>query len=412
MGNERLSWLDRWRLYRDRLIARSARPALGLGEPADPPCRAATRPGHARSLRGIRLLTGPLHLREAAPLRHPVQGAPDRCRTCREAVAFARSYVPPPRRCGFTWAGGAAWPILLRAAAAWRGAGWKPGRSLPDRTSASAVRRSPGSGSAASGVLSGYGDRSLLALLGGRTSNELTAEEVAPYSALMAASQPLIAQEVLDSYPIHRHRCLLDVGGGEGVFLTAAATRAPALRLMLLDLPAVAKRARARLADAGLLERASIHGGNFLTGPMPEGADVISLIRIVHDHDNASALSLLRAVHRALPPNGTLLIAEAMWAWGRRIARRLLWILHPRHGPRRAKDRRGDQQVAAASRLQPLSSSAQPNAHPNQHPRRPADFELRIGFTMRATVRAGSLRTFLTSHALQPIENVSGFPTA
>jgi demethylspheroidene O-methyltransferase len=139
---------------------------------------------------------------------------------------------------------------------------------------------------------------------------ELTAEEVAPYSALMAASQPLIAQEVLDSYPIHRHRCLLDVGGGEGVFLAAAATRALALRLMLLDLPAVAERARARLADAG--ERASIYGGNFLSDPLPEGADVISLIRIVHDHDDASALSLLRAVRRALPPKGTLLIAEAM----------------------------------------------------------------------------------------------------
>jgi demethylspheroidene O-methyltransferase len=62
--------------------------------------------------------------------------------------------------------------------------------------------------------------------------------------------------------PIHRHRCLLDVGGGEGVFLAAVATRAPALRLMLLDLPAVAERARIRLAAAGLLERASIHGGN------------------------------------------------------------------------------------------------------------------------------------------------------
>src|ERR1700730_3252993 len=57
-----------------------------------------------------------------------------------------------------------------------------------------------------------------------------------------------------DSYPIHRHRCLLDVGGGEGVFLAAVATRAPALRLMLLDLPAVAERARTRLAAAGLLE--------------------------------------------------------------------------------------------------------------------------------------------------------------
>jgi demethylspheroidene O-methyltransferase len=141
---------------------------------------------------------------------------------------------------------------------------------------------------------------------------ELAAEEVASYSALMAASQPLIAQEVLDSYPIHRNRCLFDVGGSEGVFLAAVATRAPGLRLMLLDLPAVAERARAQLADAGLLERTSIYCGNFLKDPLPEGADVISLIRIVHDHDDASALSLLRTVRRALPADGTLLIAEAM----------------------------------------------------------------------------------------------------
>jgi len=203
---------------------------------------------------------------------------------------------------------------------------------------------------------------------------ELAEEEVASYSALMTASQPLIAQEVLDSYPIHRHRCLLDVGGGEGVFLAAAATRAPALRLMLFDLPAVVERARARLADAGLLERASIYGGNFLTNPLPEGADVISLVRIVHDYDDASALSLLQAVRRALSTDGTLLIAEAMS--GVRGAEPLdAYYGHPCHGPRRAKNRGGDRQIAAARRLRPLPSSAQPHAHPDQHPRRPADLE-------------------------------------
>jgi demethylspheroidene O-methyltransferase len=192
----------------------------------------------------------------------------------------------------------------------------------------------------------------------------------------MAASQPLIAQ-VLDSYPIRRHRCLLDVGGGEGIFLAAVAMRAPALRLMLLDLPAVAERARARLADAGLLERASIHGGNFLNDPLPEGADVISLIRIVHDHDGASALSLLRAVCRALPPDGTLLIAEAMS--GVRGAEPLdayygFYILAMGRGEPRTVAEIG--RLLRASRLRALPSSAQPNDRPNQHPRRPADLEL------------------------------------
>jgi demethylspheroidene O-methyltransferase len=140
----------------------------------------------------------------------------------------------------------------------------------------------------------------------------LSADQVAPYSALMSASQPLVAQEALDAYPIEKHRCLLDVGGGEGVFLQAAATRAPNLRLMLFDLPAVTQRARARLSDAGLLERASFHAGDFLSDSLPQGADIISLVRIVHDHDDASALALLRNVRKALPTDGALLIVEAM----------------------------------------------------------------------------------------------------
>ncbi|HEY8064046.1 MAG TPA: methyltransferase [Methylosinus sp.] len=140
----------------------------------------------------------------------------------------------------------------------------------------------------------------------------LTAEEVAPYSALMAASQPLVAQELLDVYSLRRHKTLLDVGGGEGAFLIAAAARAPRLRLMLFDLPSVVERARARLEEAGLSKRASVFSGNFLADPLPKGADVITLIRIVHDHDDASALELLRNVRRALPRDGTLLIIEAM----------------------------------------------------------------------------------------------------
>jgi demethylspheroidene O-methyltransferase len=140
----------------------------------------------------------------------------------------------------------------------------------------------------------------------------LTSDEVAPYSALMAASQPLWGEEALAVYDVSKHRRLLDVGGGEGVFLTLAATRAPELQLMLFDLPAVAERARRRLEEAGLSQRAQVFGGNFLEDALPEGADVVSLTRIVHDHDDASAVKLLRNVRRALPAGGTLLVIEAI----------------------------------------------------------------------------------------------------
>lgn len=140
----------------------------------------------------------------------------------------------------------------------------------------------------------------------------LDAGRVAAYSALMSASQRLIAGEVLAAYALDRHRCLLDVGGGEGTFLAEAAARAPHLRLVLFDLPAVAERAQGRLAAAGLADRVRVVGGDFFSDPLPGGADIVSLIRVVHDHDDAAAAALLAAVRRALPADGTLLLAEPM----------------------------------------------------------------------------------------------------
>jgi demethylspheroidene O-methyltransferase len=140
----------------------------------------------------------------------------------------------------------------------------------------------------------------------------LPPERVAAYSELMSASQPLVAAEVLDAYDFARHRCLLDVGGGEGTFLRAVAGRATALRLMLFDLPAVAERAHARFAAWGLGDRAQAFGGDFFADPLPAGADVISLVRVAFDHPDERVLRLLRAARAALPDDGTLVLAEPM----------------------------------------------------------------------------------------------------
>lgn len=146
---------------------------------------------------------------------------------------------------------------------------------------------------------------------GGQT-DALAADRLADYSALMTASQPLIAGDVLDAYPFGQHRCLLDVGGGEGTFLLAAAARAPDLRLILFDLPVVAERARRRFAEAGVTDRAVAVGGDMLNDRLPTGADVISLIRVVHDHTDSGVLAIFEAARQALPEDGALVVAEAM----------------------------------------------------------------------------------------------------
>ena len=138
------------------------------------------------------------------------------------------------------------------------------------------------------------------------------AADVMAFSALMASSQGLVAGDVLSAYRFDRHRCLLDLGGGDGAFLVQAAAAAPALRLMLFDLPAVAARANVRFAEAGLSARARAIGGDFRRDTLPRGADIVSLIRVIHDHDDSTALTILRAARRALAPGGTLLLAEPM----------------------------------------------------------------------------------------------------
>ena len=131
------------------------------------------------------------------------------------------------------------------------------------------------------------------------------------YSALMAASQPMVAEQVLEAFDFGRARKLLDIGGGHGAFLAEVAAQHPRLELSLFDLPPVAEAARGVLALKGL-NRIEITGGSFRDNPLPPGADVISLVRILHDHDDAVVTALLAKVHHALPPGGTLLIAEPM----------------------------------------------------------------------------------------------------
>jgi demethylspheroidene O-methyltransferase len=150
------------------------------------------------------------------------------------------------------------------------------------------------------------------AYAGNQAAAALAADEVAAYSELMAASQPLVTREILAAYPLHRHRRLLDVGGGDGSFVCAVAAAVPSIELQLFDLPAVADRAIGRFAQAGLAQRAKAFGGDFRVDPLPQGADLVTLVRVLFDHPDETVLELLSAVRRAMPPDGTLLIAEPM----------------------------------------------------------------------------------------------------
>jgi demethylspheroidene O-methyltransferase len=142
----------------------------------------------------------------------------------------------------------------------------------------------------------------------------------ARYSALMSSSQKFLIEELLAVYPFGRHRCVLDVGGGQGGWVCELARREPALSLMLFDLPPVAALARQRIEQAGLTDRITAYGGSFTADPLPQGADLVTLLRVAHDHSDEVVRGLLQAIYRALPVGGSLLLAEPMAQPGGRPA--------------------------------------------------------------------------------------------
>ncbi|SHH09544.1 demethylspheroidene O-methyltransferase [Cognatiyoonia sediminum] len=134
----------------------------------------------------------------------------------------------------------------------------------------------------------------------------------ATYSKLMADSQALVAEDTLSLVNLDRTEHLMDVGGGTGAFLGHVAQAYPNLQLTLFDLPAVVPEARQQFADLGVSQRTKIVPGSFRDDLLPEGADTISLLRVLYDHADDTVLALLRSVYDALPTGGQILISEPM----------------------------------------------------------------------------------------------------
>lgn len=137
-------------------------------------------------------------------------------------------------------------------------------------------------------------------------------ETAATYSNLMAESQGLVADDTLATVSLDGVSHLVDVGGGTGAFLSAVGAKYPDIKLHLFDLPAVVPGAQARFDQAGLSGRTTLTPGSFRDDPLPQGADAISLVRVLYDHSDETVAALLKAVYEALPEGGLLLISEPM----------------------------------------------------------------------------------------------------
>jgi SAM-dependent methyltransferase len=133
-------------------------------------------------------------------------------------------------------------------------------------------------------------------------------EGAAIFNAAMTSLTSAFDAAVVAAYDVSRLRTLVDVGGGQGALISSILRANPGLRGILFDIPPVVDGARARIA-AGLAGRLELVAGDVFAA-VPSGGDAYLLKWIIHDWDDERSLAILRNCHRAMPPEGRLLLVE------------------------------------------------------------------------------------------------------
>lgn len=109
-----------------------------------------------------------------------------------------------------------------------------------------------------------------------------------------------------------RFRHVLDIGGASGTWSIAFLRARPGCQATLFDLPEVIPLARRRLATAHLQARVKLVAGNFMTDPLPAGADFAWVSAIVHQNSRLQNRLLFTKVFRALAPGGHIAIRDVL----------------------------------------------------------------------------------------------------
>jgi hypothetical protein len=135
-------------------------------------------------------------------------------------------------------------------------------------------------------------------------------EESKRFDGSQAAGTRLEVRTLLSCYDhwadVHK---VVDLGGGNGMFLAGLLARYRHMHGTLFDQPHVVANAPKVFQEAGLTDRCDVVGGSFFDG-VPPGADAYLLKRVLWSWVDDKAHELLTRVREAMRDDSKLLIHE------------------------------------------------------------------------------------------------------
>ncbi|MEA2172569.1 MAG: hypothetical protein QOD00_161 [Blastocatellia bacterium] len=134
-------------------------------------------------------------------------------------------------------------------------------------------------------------------------------EEASIFDNAMTSMSAHVAPAITAAYDFTGIRQLVDVAGGHGLLLASILKANPMMRGILFDVPQVTEGALKVMSREEVSERCEIIAGDFFAS-VPQGADAYLMKHIIHDWEEPLALKILGNCHRAMAPNGKLLLVE------------------------------------------------------------------------------------------------------
>jgi hypothetical protein len=139
---------------------------------------------------------------------------------------------------------------------------------------------------------------------------ERTPEEVRRFGAAMRAMGSQMARRLAASFDLEDAATMLDVGGGWGHFAKALCLAKADLRATVLEIPEVAERARADLADTEFETRIDFLPGDYLTTGYGSDYDLVLFANVLHQEKADRAAEMVRLGAGALAPRGRVVVVD------------------------------------------------------------------------------------------------------
>jgi hypothetical protein len=133
----------------------------------------------------------------------------------------------------------------------------------------------------------------------------------ARFNMAMTNASKMQASILLYAYSFKRYSKIIDIGGGQGLFLAAILQHLPQSKGSLFDLPQAVTRAGEVIEEYCLGDRMEAIAGDFFK-EVPRGGDLYIMKSVLHDWDDDAAAKILGNVKKAMQSTSRLLIIDSV----------------------------------------------------------------------------------------------------